>query len=152
MRPVDITLSGKVKLMEELTEKMAEKMTDEEDTIDEVETWSNATRNATDDAVRKEEEGWNFIQSYHKQKADEAQIQLLEKEKREEEIARKEKQQLELQAHQEKLAWERAAWQEHQQMVLETKQKELDLVRKEKTQSAKLPKLTITPFRGTTRD
>ena len=37
-------------------------------------------------------------------------------------------------------------------MVLETKQKELDLVRKEKTQSAKLPKLTITPFRGTTRD
>ena len=37
-------------------------------------------------------------------------------------------------------------------MVLETKQKELDLIRKEKTQSAKLPKLTITPFCGTTRD
>ena len=57
MRLVDITLPGKVKLMEELIEKMAEKMIDEEDTIDEVETWSNATRNAIDDAVRKGEEG-----------------------------------------------------------------------------------------------
>ena len=85
MRLMDITPPGKVKLMEDLIEKMADKMIDKQDTIDEVETWSNATRNAIDDTVCKGEEGWNFIQSYHKQKADEAQIQSLEKEKREEE-------------------------------------------------------------------
>ena len=47
---------------------------------------------------------------------------------------------------------EGAAWREHHEIALETKRRELEMEKKMKSQNAKLPKLTITRFQGTSKD
>ena len=77
---------------------------------------------------------------------------MIENERREREEERKEAQMHEEKLYIEKLERERAAWREHQEIALETKRRELEMEKKMKSQNAKLPKLTITPFQGTSKD
>ena len=93
-----------------------------------------------------------MVETYHKQKADETQAKIIEHKRRKREEEPKEAQMHEEKLHAEKLERGREAWREHQEIALKTKRRELEMEKKMKSQNTKLPKLTITPSQGTSKD
>ena len=90
-----------------------------------------------------------MLHYYEKQKADETKAQNDEEEqiKREEERNRIIKYEL-VKLHKEKLERE----EEQQELALETKRQELELEKTVRSQNARLAKLMIAPFQGTSKD
>ena len=151
-RVVDATLPNKLEILEDLIDKTSELMIEGDVVLSEIQKWAMETRKAIEETMDWATKGKSMVETYHKQKADENQAKMIEYEKK-----RKEKERRELQMHEdklyaEKLERERAAWREHQKIALETKRIELEMEKKMKSQNAKLPKLTITPFQGTSKD
>ena len=151
-RVVDATIPNKLNLMEDLIEKTSEMMIEEDVVLSEIQIWTLETRQSIEETISLTKEGRSLVESYYKQKADETKAEMMEEEKWKKEKERKEAQMHEEKLYAEKLERERAAWREHQEIALETKRIELEMEKKMKSQNAKLPKLTITPFQGTTKD
>ena len=151
-RIVDTTLPSKLNLMKDLIVKTSEMMIDKDFVLSEIQKWTMETRQAIEETVNLAKRGKSLIETYHKRKADETQAKMIEHERRKREEERKEAQMHEEILYIEKLESERAAWREHQEVALETKRRELETEKKTKSQKAKLPKLTITPIQGTSKD
>ena len=151
-RVVDATIPNKLNLMEDLIEKTSEMMIEEDVVLSEIQKWTLETRQSIEETVCLTRRGKSLVESYYKQKADETNAEIMEEEKCKKEKERREAQIHEEKIYAEKLERERAAWREHQEIALETKRIELEMEKKMKSQNAKLPKLTIAPFQGTTKD
>lgn len=151
-RIVETTIPNKLNMMEDLIEKTSEMMIEEDVVLSEIQKWTLEARQSIEETISLTMRGRSFVKSYYKQKADETRAEMMEEEKWKKEKERKEAQMHEEKLYAEKLKRDRAAWREHQEIALETKRIELEMEKKMKSQSAKLPKLTITPFQGTTKD
>ena len=127
-------------------------MIEEDVILSEIQKLTLERRQSIEETISLTKRGRSLVESDYKQKADETKAKIMEEEKWKKEKERKKAQMHEEKLYAEKLKRKRAAWREHQEIALETRRIELEMEKKRESQNSKLPKFTITPFQGTTKD
>ena len=151
-RLCDVTFPEKLKVVDELVEKVGELFIDEEKSMEEFHNWSGKVKHSMKHAKALFNDGKMEITRVNEERAQITRAKVMAEERKVKEDERNEMREYEERIRQEKLARERESWMEHQRIILETKERELELERQARGAHANLPTLNITPFKGTSKD
>ena len=128
-RLCDVTFPEKVKVVEELVEKVGELFVDEEKSMEEFHDWSRKVKQSMKEPKSTFEGGKFESTRFSEERARVTKERIIAEERKVKENERNEVREYEERIRQENLARERESWIEHQRIILETKERELELER-----------------------